>query len=545
MKKSILGLVVFILLCCTKLCLGDDYGVCCVREDCKYTTYEGCVAYGEGTDPFVSWGGVGTYCDPQIVHCLPKGACCVDGTCSIWTEAFCLYQAGGTYLGDWTTCEPNECPVSCCKWNAKNQNYDPCQILPRWQCEDYLDLPKLDGPFPACRISCDLVNPMVPCCRSSSIIGALFPTYCTIESIYTCTGPNARKMWGSETCTPNPCPQGFTYTGACCLTTGECVIVTRSPEAFGNQCSVGGPPPAGIVYGTYLGNGSTCVGWDCATMAPIPPTAACCVSLNQFFATYTKQQCDAIGGEFFPNEPCSITGNTCELPKTVCCFTTGICTLTTTRDCIARFGTSNPSSSTCVPNPCVQSVVGACCFTTNLEPPTFQCITIPQADCLNLPTVDPTVVFPPVWNPLEGCEPIVPPSLPYRKGGACGDPGAKNTIGACCNNGMCSVVEKTYCKEENFIPDIGCQPIPCEIPMGGACCQGTSCSTETSLAACTALGGFFTPYVTCTASPLFCDQLPVACCTTYGCQLLSAVDCEYEGFTPGAAGSSCTPDPCE
>ncbi len=37
----------------------------------------------------------------------------------------------------------------------------------------------------------------------------------------------------------------------------------------------------------------------------------------------------------------------------------------------------------------------------------------------------------------------------------------------------------------------------------------------------------------------------VACCTSDGfCQMLTAAQCLGEGWTPGAPGSSCTPDPC-
>jgi hypothetical protein len=537
---GIIAALIF-LCCCSKLCLADDYGACCIRDECKIYTYEECLAEGAEVDPFVIWGGDYSTCDPN--PCYPRGACCVGGTCSIWTEPFCLYQAGGTYLGDWTTCSPNECPVPCCKWDPVKEQYEPCQILALKDCSSYLDLPRFEfppGPPLVCRISCDIVDPQVACCRSDSINGVLLPTTCSVESGATCTGPNARRMWGSETCTPNPCPQGFLYTGACCFKNGDCIIVTRSPEAYGDSCGRWNTWPTWET-GTYLGNGSTCVGWDCNTMAPIPPTAACCAAALTFCEVYTKLECDSVGGTWFPNEPCPITGNACDMPSHVCCLPNGNCTLTTTRDCNARFGTSIILLSTCVPNPCSTPALGTCCFTTNTEPPSFTCIVMPETDCENLPTVDPTIIAPPAWSPFDTCEPY----FPFGKSGACGDPGTKSPLGACCVNGMCSIVEESSCDPKNFIEGVGCQPVPCEIPTGGACCQGISCTTEISNAACTALGGFFTPYVTCEANPVFCSNLAVACCTTYGCQLLSAVDCETEGFTPGAAGSSCTPDPCD
>jgi hypothetical protein len=41
------------------------------------------------------------------------GACCIGGECSITTEALCL-EAGGTYQGDGTPCDPNPCLTPDC-----------------------------------------------------------------------------------------------------------------------------------------------------------------------------------------------------------------------------------------------------------------------------------------------------------------------------------------------------------------------------------------------------------------------------------------------
>lgn len=47
----------------------------------------------------------------------PTGACCIDGVCSIMTEAACI-AAGGTYMGNGIPCDPNPCgsaaPEICC-----------------------------------------------------------------------------------------------------------------------------------------------------------------------------------------------------------------------------------------------------------------------------------------------------------------------------------------------------------------------------------------------------------------------------------------------
>ncbi|MCK4343070.1 MAG: hypothetical protein KAY37_15250, partial [Phycisphaerae bacterium] len=61
-------------------------------------------------DPFVAL--MNTTCPPA-----PTGACCVGATCSVQDESDCIV-AGGTYLGDDTTCTPNPCPAvgeqACC-----------------------------------------------------------------------------------------------------------------------------------------------------------------------------------------------------------------------------------------------------------------------------------------------------------------------------------------------------------------------------------------------------------------------------------------------
>ncbi len=49
-----------------------------------------------------AYGGTGTY------NCH-AGACCIEGECSLKSEADCA-SAGGTYQGDDTVCDPNPCP---------------------------------------------------------------------------------------------------------------------------------------------------------------------------------------------------------------------------------------------------------------------------------------------------------------------------------------------------------------------------------------------------------------------------------------------------
>ena len=43
---------------------------------------------------------------------VPTGACCIDGVCSVTSEAFCNLE-GGEYQGDGTTCTPDPCVPTC------------------------------------------------------------------------------------------------------------------------------------------------------------------------------------------------------------------------------------------------------------------------------------------------------------------------------------------------------------------------------------------------------------------------------------------------
>ena len=53
-----------------------------------------------------------TSCEPN--PCIIYGACCIDGNCSITSQAACE-QGGGEWLGEGTVCEPNPCPAVCCE----------------------------------------------------------------------------------------------------------------------------------------------------------------------------------------------------------------------------------------------------------------------------------------------------------------------------------------------------------------------------------------------------------------------------------------------
>ncbi|HSE13399.1 MAG TPA: multicopper oxidase domain-containing protein, partial [Rudaea sp.] len=89
----------------------SNTGACCAASGaCTITTSATCSSSG-GT-----YQGNKTTCDPNQCP-QPTGACCAtDGSCSISSALACAVSGGG-YSGDGTSCEPNQCPQptgACC-----------------------------------------------------------------------------------------------------------------------------------------------------------------------------------------------------------------------------------------------------------------------------------------------------------------------------------------------------------------------------------------------------------------------------------------------
>ena len=90
---------------------------CCFNDgSCAMLLAADCTAQG-GTPQ-----GAGTTC--ETVNCqVPTGACCDEvGNCTITTQTDCQ----GTYLGDGTDCDPNDCPTPVrtnATWGQIKANY--------------------------------------------------------------------------------------------------------------------------------------------------------------------------------------------------------------------------------------------------------------------------------------------------------------------------------------------------------------------------------------------------------------------------------------
>jgi len=162
------------------------------------------------------------------------GACCAAfQTCVVMTEAQCN-AAGGMFLPDHDSCEPNPCPPFCACCHGTYCSFDS-----PGGCYN-------SGGFCSDAYTCD-PNPCPPptgaCC---------FPNgHCTVLTEADCQAQSGTWQGMGTVCSPNPCQQP---TGACCLHDGTCSLTLQA------NCT-----------GTWTIDG-TCTPNPCTQ-----PTGSCCL----------------------------------------------------------------------------------------------------------------------------------------------------------------------------------------------------------------------------------------------------------------------------
>lgn len=190
-----------------------------------------------------------------------EGACCLgNGTCSFGSPAACT-TAGGTYLGDDTTCAPGTCLGACCFAAG-------CLDLSGGQCG--VAGGSFRGPGTACATTTCTVTPTGACCHPNET--------CTVGTSAACGGAGGAYQGDNSTCAAVDCtipPQG-----ACCHANETCTVGTAT------ACAGGG--------GTYQGDDTTCAGVDCS----IPATGACCNPNGWGCTLGTAAACAAVGGSY-------------------------------------------------------------------------------------------------------------------------------------------------------------------------------------------------------------------------------------------------------
>ncbi len=161
-------------------------------------------------------------CGPGI------GACCVDGDCTVTTEAACA----GTYAGDGTTCEDVVCeqPTQACCFEETSG----CLDLTEADCNLVGGVP--GGVGSAC--ATHVCFPVGSCCLpDGSCADGLTPDECAAM--------NGAFQGDGSTCATTTCPEPE---GACGFPGGGCITLSSG------DCAVAG--------GSWCGPGTSCVDAD-------------------------------------------------------------------------------------------------------------------------------------------------------------------------------------------------------------------------------------------------------------------------------------------
>lgn len=352
------------------------------------------------------------------------GACCSELGCLDLFQPQCQ-NLEGTWLGDGTSCEMNDCDFGACCLESG------CQDMSRGTC-------RLQGGTFFVGESC-ANNPCSPgdlmgaCCASQS------PTsFCYQDTQANCEGAGRFFAGVNLPCSPNPCG-GSSPTAACC--TGEgCVVATQADcDAFSGQwlptasnCSdttclnaaccteagcteelesecqsLGGQWFSGLICADDPCNGGG-MGACCAAQSPtafcyqdtqqncegagrffigvgIPcdpnpcggtdPVAACCT--EEGCVELTQSECNQAGGAWLSGSP-TCNANTCTVGR--CCLPNNDCLMTFSSTCQSLGGVFD-ANEVCPPGlQCEQPATGACCAA--LEPGSG-CTIATQADCEN------------------------------------------------------------------------------------------------------------------------------------------------------------------
>lgn len=209
----------------------------------------------------------------DLVFDCATGACCFpSGACLVMNDVSCASQ-NGSYLGDGTTCQPNNCPPpvgACCFVTGI------CEILPQAACQDglWLGFGSVCTPVNPCE------QPSGSCCYSDGT--------CEVMPQAPCTG--LWTMFG--VCQPNTCEPPPPPTGSCCYQDGTCAVTIQTdctatwllagvcepntceqPPVLGaccdhvtGNCTITTQPACGF---DWLGAGVAC---DVTTCVPPTPT---------------------------------------------------------------------------------------------------------------------------------------------------------------------------------------------------------------------------------------------------------------------------------
>ena len=358
---------------CDPIACGAEscvFGICCRLDGSFDRDVTAADCSGSG-DLFVAGGGDDA-CDER------RGACCADAGCvPNKAGADCQALAGGRYVGDGTTCDPQDlCDAAvCCTDGICEEN------IQRHDCE------RGGGVFGGSILICD---PSGLCDLGSC---CLADDSCEADTVeFDCTSREG-QFDGANTCGPSQCVP----LGACCHEGLACAEETQA------ACEASG--------GYYQGDGAVC-----ADDADACETGACC-SLAGVCGSAFRAQCEGPFDDFTVGSNCSVV--TCSV-RGACCHEELACAEETQAACEASGGYYQGDVVTCA-------------------------------------------------DDADACE-----------------------TGACCPGaGLCGPTFRTQCEGEfdDFTVGSDCSVVNCSVR--GACCVGSECRDDYTVAACDDAGGLY------------------------------------------------------
>ena len=263
------------LACSSDPCGPNNEGACCVAEDpCVNVPQTACVEIGG------VYQGDGVMCDAG--PCI-KGACCIiTFECTEVTPFTCI-ELGGEYSGDATLCVDGHC--CCVGGESLPGRPDGACCLGIGECVEVTEISclSLNGIYQGDDSLCGATTCIVgACCLGSSS--------CMEVSEAFCLANGGVEYFGDNTLCSDCGNQCVIEVGACCLPTGQC----KELNEF--SCN--------DLEGQYWGDGTNCDPSPCGL-------GACCVTSGSCLMVVESDACDTINGTYM-GDGVKCGSSTCE-----------------------------------------------------------------------------------------------------------------------------------------------------------------------------------------------------------------------------------------
>ena len=263
------------LACSSDPCGPNNEGACCVAEDpCVNVPQTACVEIGG------VYQGDGVMCDAG--PCI-KGACCIiTFECTEVTPFTCI-ELGGEYSGDATLCVDGHC--CCVGGESLPGRPDGACCLGIGECVEVTEISclSLNGIYQGDDSLCGATTCIVgACCLGSSS--------CMEVSEAFCVANGGIEYFGDDTLCSDCGNQCVIEVGACCLPTGQC----KELNEF--SCN--------DLEGQYWGDGTNCDPSPCGL-------GACCVTSGSCLMVVESDACDTINGTYM-GDGVKCGSSTCE-----------------------------------------------------------------------------------------------------------------------------------------------------------------------------------------------------------------------------------------